>query len=94
MPAAASAAVIVVGLTVKYELLDDTVRLPVKFVALIVNVLEAVLPLTTEPNAKDVGFTVMLGGLTHVPVAVTFALAAPPPLMVMVLECEPAAVGL
>ena len=94
LPAAASEAVIVVGLTEKIVLLlDDTVRLPVRFAPLTVKVLETVLPLTTLPNASDVGFTVMVG-TTHVPETETTLSAAPPPLMVMVPECEPAAEGL
>ena len=49
----ASADEIEVGLTVKLELLDDSERLPVRFVPVTVNVLLAVLPLITVPKASD-----------------------------------------
>ena len=81
-----------VGLTLKLELLDDTVRLPVKLVPVTVNVLEDVLSLTTLPKASDETLVAILGSI-HVPVTVHVTLVAPQ-LMVMVAECEPVAVGL
>ena len=67
--------------------------LPVRLVPVTVNVLETALSLTTVPNASDEAVVVMLG-TTHMPVAVTVLLVAPPPLMVMLAECEPSVVGL
>ena len=92
MPEVASAAVIVVGVTVKYGLLDESVRFPVKLVPVTVNVLEDVLSLTTLPKASDETLMAILGSI-HVPVTVHVTLVAPQ-LMVMVAECEPVAVGL
>ena len=90
---AAFAAVIVVGLTVKLELPEDSVRLPVRFVPVTVNVLEALLPLTTVPNANAVVLPVLMVGTTQVP-ETGIVIFTPPPLMVIVPECEPATVGL
>ena len=80
------------GLTTKLELLDEIVRLPVKLLVVTVKVLLALLPLTTLPNANDDALIMMLG-TTQVPVTLTVLLVAPPPLIAMVAECEPAAEG-
>ena len=86
----------VVGLTVKLELLDDTVRLPVVLEPVTVKVLVAVLPLITVPNVKAVTLVLIVGSaeVVHVPLTLTVLLVAPPPLMVIVPTCVPVAVGL
>ena len=80
-----------VGLTVKYELFVDSVRLPVKLTPVTVRLLLTALFIAVVPKLKDVTLGVISA---HFPLTLTVLLVASPPLMVMVPECEPAAVGL
>ena len=62
-------------------------RLPVKLVPVTLNVCDELLA-----KVREVLLTEMVG-TTHLPVTLTVLGDAPPPLMVMVAECEPAAEG-
>ena len=73
-------------------MLDDKVRLLVKFVPVTMNVLDLVLFLTTLPKFSCVSLVVM-AGITPVPVMLTYLVGAFPPLILMDALCEPTAVG-
>ena len=85
---------IVVGLTVKCELLDDSVRLPVKFDPVTVNVIFLEFPINTVPKLNEVGLTVIAGGgFTAVPERLTLTSLAPEALRRICPVIFPALVG-
>ena len=68
----------VVGLTIKYVLLDDNVKSLVKSVPVTIKLFVYVFPLTHVPKFND-DLLVVMTGTTHVPVILTVLVAAASP---------------